>query len=137
MLAWRIAAELPEGRPLGRLFHDGLRPLAALALLASLFALLHPLLSDRTATVVSWLLVLPLVAAAAWLGLVLYENADALVFTAAASKRRLLAAAERRERRCDRCQAPVSSSARFCSDCGSALTEAASGATQQPDLTGR
>jgi len=150
VLAWRVAAQLPEGRPLGRLFHDGLRPLAALALLASLFALLHPLLSGRMATVLSWLLVLPLVGAAAWLGMVLYENADALVFTAAASTRRLHAAAERRERTCDHCHAPVSPGARFCSECGNALTDPTGGAepakeragairssTTQPDVTGR
>jgi hypothetical protein len=124
-VAWRIAGQLPESRPMERLVHRALRPLAILTLLPTAYTLMHPMLSERMASVLSWLLVLPLVGAALWLGLVFYENADALVFTAVAQSRRIHETPN--HGMCQRCRSACPSAAKFCGHCGASLDQSAPG----------
>jgi len=137
IVAWRLAGQLPESRPLERLLHRALRPLTILTLLPVAYALMHPVLSERTATVLSWLLILPLMGAALWLGLMLYQNADALVFTAVATSRRIHDMPHHGV--CQQCHSACPSPAKFCGHCGAALDQSArkqtaSGIAQPADV---
>jgi ribosomal protein L40E len=121
--AWRAAAQIRAGDPVSRLVHEGLPPFATLLVLPGVYGLIHPFLSGRAVTVVSWTFVLLLLATAVWLGLVLYGNAEALVIGAAAIRRRISASAERRAQACHKCGAANSTAAKFCTSCGTSLVQ--------------
>ena len=121
--AWRAAAQIRAGDPVSRLVHEGLPPFATLLILPGVYGLIHPFLSGRAVTVVSWTFVLLLLATAVWLGLVLYGNAEALVIGAAAIRRRISASAERRAQACQKCGAANSTAAKFCTSCGTSLVQ--------------
>jgi hypothetical protein len=123
--ALRAAAQIPPHDAVPRLLHEGLPPSATLLILLGVYGLIRPFLSDRAATGVSWIFVLLLLATAAWLGRVLYDNAEALVVGAAAIRRRISESAERRERACQNCAAPNSVTAKFCTSCGTSLGQPA------------
>jgi ribosomal protein L40E len=121
--AWRAAAQIRAGDPVSRLLHESLPPFATLLILPGVYGLIHPFLSGRAVTAVSWMFVLLLLATAVWLGLVLYGNAEALVIGAAAIRRRLSESAERRAQACQKCGAANSSTAKFCASCGTSLAQ--------------
>jgi hypothetical protein len=122
--AWSAAAQLPESTPGLRLLRHALPPLAMLVILPAVYSLLHPFLQDRAAIVFSWIFVLLLIPTAAWLGLVLSENADALVLLATNATRRISARIRPSGRACQACGKPVIAEARFCSGCGSPQPQA-------------
>jgi len=121
--AWRAAAQIRASDPVSRLLHESLPPFATLLILPAVYGLIHPFLSGRAVTVVSWMFVLLLLATAVWLGLVLYGNAEALVIGAAAIRRRISASAERRAQPCQKCGAANSTAAKFCISCGTSLVQ--------------
>jgi hypothetical protein len=123
--AWRAAAQIRAGDPVSRLLHEGLPPFATLLILPGVYGLIHPFLNERAVTVVSWILVLLLLVTAVWLGLVLYDNAEALVIGAAAIRRRLSDSAEGRTQACQKCGAANSTTAKFCTSCGTSLMQLA------------
>jgi hypothetical protein len=123
--AWRAAAQIRGGDPVSRLLHEGLPPFATLLILPGVYGLIHPFLSERAVTAVSWMFVLLLLATAVWLGLVLYGNAEALVIGVAAIRRRISESAERRGHACQKCGASNSMGAKFCTSCGSSLAQPA------------
>jgi len=55
----------------------------------------------------------------------LYTNAEALVLGAAAIERRISEAAKRRAHACEKCGAPNSEEAKYCTSCGTSLTQSA------------
>jgi len=109
-----------------RLLHEGLPPSATLLILPGVCGLIRPFLSDRAVTAVSWMFVLLLLVTAVWPGGVLYDNAEALVIGAAAIRRRVSESAERPGRAYQKCEAPNSATAKFCTDCGTSLEQPAS-----------
>jgi len=121
--AWRAAAQIRAGDSVSRLLHEGLPPLATLLILPAVYGLIHPFLSGRAVTVVSWMFVLLLLATAVWLGLVLYGNAEAVVIGAAAIRRRISESAERRAQACQKCGAANTTAAKFCTSCGTSLVQ--------------
>ena len=121
--AWDAAAQLPASSPGLRFLHHALPPLATLVILPAVYGLLHPFLKDRAAIVFSWIFVLLLIPTAVWLGLVLYENADALVLAATNATCRISARARRSERTCQTCGKPVMAEAKFCGSCGAFLPQ--------------
>lgn len=123
MTAWRAAAQIPPDDTGSRLLHEGLPPFATLLILPGVYGLVRPFLSDRAVTGVSWTFVLLLLATAAWLGRVLYDNAEALVIGAAAIRRRVSESTEHRGRACQNCEAPNSVTAKFCTSCGTSLEQ--------------
>jgi hypothetical protein len=125
--AWRAAAQIPPRDTVSRLLHEGLPPSATLLILPGVYGLIRPFLGDPAVTAVSWMFVLLLLATAAWLGRVLYDNAEALVVGAAAIRRRVSESPERRERACQNCKAPNSVWAKFCTSCGRSLGQPATG----------
>jgi len=104
--------------------------LATLVILPAVYGLLHPFLRDRAAIVFSWIFVLLLIPTAVWLGLVLYENADALVAAATNGTRRISARVRRSERTCQTCGKPVMAEAKFCGSCGAFLPQTTRGDEQ-------
>ncbi len=106
--AWSAAAQLPESRPGPRLLHHALPPLATLVILPGYYNLLHPFFKDRAGIALSWIFVLLLIPTAVWLGLALYENAEALVLIATKVTRRISARARTLERTCRTCGQPRS-----------------------------
>ncbi len=124
--AWGAAAQIPASDPVSRLLHQGLPSLATLLILPGVYGLIHPFLSEKAVTIVSWMFVLLLVATAVWLGLVLRDNAEALVLGAAAIKRRISEAAERRAHACQQCGASNSQAAKFCTSCGTSQAQPSS-----------
>jgi ribosomal protein L40E len=121
--AWRAAAQISASDPVSRLLHEGLPPFATLLILPGVYGLIHPFLSERAVTIVSWIFVMLLVATAVWFGLTLDGNAEALVLGAVAVKRRISDAAERRAQACQKCGASNSLAARFCTSCGTSLAQ--------------
>jgi ribosomal protein L40E len=121
--AWRAAKQMPTTGAVARLLHEGLPPFATLLILPGVYGLIHPFLTDRAVIVVSWVFVLLLLATAVWLGLVLYANAEALVLGAAAIGHRFSEAAERQAHACQKCGAPNSEGAKYCTSCGASLTQ--------------
>jgi len=97
--------------------------LATLVILPAVYGLLHPFLKDRAVIVFSRIFVLLLIPTAVWLGLVLYENADALVLAATNATCRISARARRSERTCQTCGKPVMAEAKFCGSCGAFLPQ--------------
>jgi hypothetical protein len=125
--AWNAAAQLPASGPVLRLLRHALPPLATLVILPAVYGLLHPFLRDRAAIVFSWIFVLLLIPTAVWLGLVLHENADALLLVATKATRRISAKVRRSERTCQTCGKPVMAEAKFCGSCGAFLPQATRG----------
>jgi len=123
--AWRAAAQIPATGAVPRLLHEGIPPVVTLLVLPGAYGLIHSFLTDRAVLVVSWVFVLLLVATAVWLGLVLYSNAEALVLGARAIERRISEAAQRRAHACEKCGAPNSEEAKYCTSCGTSLTQSA------------
>jgi ribosomal protein L40E len=135
MTAWRAATQIPATDAIARLLHESLPPFATLLVLPGAYGLIHPFLTDRAVTVVSWVFVLLLLATAVWLGLVLYANAEALVLGAAAIGRRLSEASERRAHACQKCGAPNSEGAKYCTSCGTSLTQSTGPGDRVPAVT--
>jgi zinc ribbon protein len=133
--ARRAATQMPATGAVGRLLHDSLPPFATLLILPGAYGLIHPFLSDRAVIVVSWVFVLLLLVTAVWLGLVLYANAEALVLGATAIGRRLSEASERRGRACQKCGAPNSEEAKYCTGCGTSLTQSRGPGDRVPAVT--
>jgi len=123
--AWRAAAQIPATGVVPRLLHEGIPPVVTLLVLPGAYGLIHSFLTDRAVLVVSWVFVLLLLATAVWLGLVLYTNAEALVLGAAAIERRISEALKRRAHACAKCGAPNSEEAKYCTSCGTSLTQSA------------
>ncbi|HEV8532246.1 MAG TPA: zinc ribbon domain-containing protein [Methylomirabilota bacterium] len=121
--AWRAAAQIRASDPVSRLLHEGLPAFATLLILPGVYGLIHPFLLERAVTIVSWMFVLLLLATAVWLGLVLHDNAEALVLGAVAIKRRISETAERRAHACPRCGGSNSPAAKFCTSCGTSLAQ--------------
>jgi len=121
--AWRAAAQILASDPVSRLLHEGLPAFATLLILPGVHGLIHPFLSEKAVTIVSWMFVLLLLATAVWLGVVLHDNAEALVLGAVAIKRRISGAAERRAHACQKCGASNSPAAKFCTSCGTLLAQ--------------
>jgi hypothetical protein len=121
--AWSAAAQLPESRPGPRLLHHALPRLATLVILPAYYSLLHPFLKDRAAIAFSWIFVLLLIPTAVWLGLALYENAEALVLGGTNVTRRISARVRTPERTCRTCGQAVAAEAKFCGSCGSELPQ--------------
>jgi hypothetical protein len=90
MTAWRAAVQIPPRDAGSRLLREGFPPFTALLTLPGVYSLIRPFLGDRAVTAISWVFVLLLLATAAWLGSVLYHNADALVIGAAKIKHQLI-----------------------------------------------
>jgi len=114
MTAWRAAAQIPPRDAGSRLLREGFPPFTALLTLPGVYSLIRPFLGDRAVTAMSWVFVLLLLATAAWLGSVLYRNADALVIEAAKIRHQIGAAkirhqipesGEHRELACQQCKA--------------------------------
>jgi hypothetical protein len=109
-----------------RLLHEGPPPFATLLILPAVYGLIRPFLSERSVTGVSWMFVLLLLATAVWLGRALYGNAEALVIGAAGIRRRVSESAEGRGQVCRICEAPNTTTAKFCISCGTSLGQSAS-----------
>ncbi len=120
--ACQAAAQFRASDPVSRLLHEGLSPLATLLILPAVYGLVHPFLSNRV-PVISWLIVLLLLVTAVWLGLALYDNAEALIVGAAAIRRKLSEATEHRGDKCQKCGATNSMAAKFCASCGVSLAQ--------------
>jgi hypothetical protein len=105
MTAWRAAAQIPPRDAGSRLLREGLPPFTALLTLPGVYSLIRPFLGDRAVTAISWVFVLLLLATAAWLGSVLYHNADALVMGAAKIRHQISESGEHRELACEQCKA--------------------------------
>jgi hypothetical protein len=119
--AWQAAAQIPPRDPVSRLLHEGLPPFATLLILPGVYGLIRPFLGERAVTWVSWIFVLLLLATAVWLGRALYDNAEALMVGVAAIRRRVSESAERRGHVCQKCEAPNTATAKFCTSCGTSL----------------
>jgi hypothetical protein len=124
--AWQAAAQIPPRDAVSRLLHEGLPPLATLLILPGVYGLIRPFLSARAVTGVSWTFVLLLLATAVWLGRALYDNAEAVVVGATAIRRRVSESDERRGQVCQKCEAPNTATAKFCTSCGTSLGPPAS-----------
>ena len=105
MTAWRAAAQIPPRDAGSRLLREGFPPFTALLTLPGVYSLIRPFLGDRAVTAISWVFVLLLLATAAWLGSVLYRNADALVIEAAKIRHQISESGEHRELACQQCKA--------------------------------
>jgi hypothetical protein len=105
MTAWRAAAQIPPRDAGSRLLREGFPPFTALLTLPGVYSLIRPFLGDRAVTAISWVFVLLLLATAAWLGSVLYHNADALVIGAAKIRHQISESGEHRELACQQCKA--------------------------------
>ncbi len=105
MTAWRATAQIPPRDAGSRLLREGFPPFTALLTLPGVYSLIRPFLSDRAVTAISWVFVLLLLATAAWLGSVLYHNADALVIGAAKIRHQISESGEHREVACEQCKA--------------------------------
>ena len=121
--AWRAAAQILASDPVSRLLREGLPAFATLLILPGVNGLIHPFLSEKAVTIVSWMFVMLLLATAVWLGVVLHDNAEALVLGAVAVKRRISEAAERRAHACQKCGGSNSAEAKFCTSCGMSLAQ--------------
>jgi ribosomal protein L40E len=121
MTASSAAAQIPPRDSVSRLLHEGLLPFATLLILPGVYGLIRPFLSEQAVTGVSWVFVLLLLATAVWLGRALYDNAEAVVIGGAAIRRRVSESAERRGQVCQRCEAPNTATAKFCTSCGTSL----------------
>ena len=122
MTAWSAAAQIPLRDAGSRLLREGFPPFTALLTLPGFYSLIRPFLGDRAVTATSWVFVLLLLATAAWLGSVLYHNADALVIGAAKIRHQIGAAkirhqisesGEHRELACEQCKALNSMTAKL------------------------
>jgi len=105
MTAWCAAAQIPPRDAGSRLLREGISPFTALLTLPGVYSLIRPFLGDRAVTAISWVFVLLLLATAAWLGSVLYHNADALVMGAAKIRHQISESGEHRELACEQCKA--------------------------------
>jgi hypothetical protein len=113
MTAWRAAAQIPPRDAGSRLLREGFPPFTALLTLPGVYSLIRPFLGDRAVTAISWVFVLLLLATAAWLGSVLYHNADALVVGAAKIRHQISESGEHRELGCQQCKALNSMTAKL------------------------
>ncbi|MGH7486806.1 MAG: zinc ribbon domain-containing protein, partial [bacterium] len=123
--AWHAAAQIPPRDSVSRLLHEGLPPFATLLILPGVYGLIRPFLGEHAVTGVSWIFVLLLLATAVWLGRALHDNAEALVVGAAFIRRRVSESAERRGQMCQKCEAPNTTTAKFCTSCGTSLGQPA------------
>ena len=111
--AWRAAAQIPPRDAGSRLLREGFPPFTVLLTLPGAYSLIRPFLGDRAVTAISWVFVLLLLATAAWLGSVLYHNADALVIGAAKIRHQISESGEHRELACEQCKALNSMTAKL------------------------